>query len=271
MLSKEDIILRKRMWDSVLTDVHAFFRSRGFEEFHTPILVSSPGSEPNLDPLEVSVNNSKKKNTLALITSPEYSMKKLLGAGFEKIYTVTPVFRNNEFGSQNIPEFFMLEWYAPGQYEDLMEETEDLLKTVLSDNTSWPRKTFIEAKIDEFGDPHVTDKRFFVTQYSKEQASLAKISANGLYAERFEVFADNMEICNGFAELTDPVEQRRRFEREQTERINAGKTVFPIDEELLEALSRIKKPVYGNALGLDRLVMLKYGVGDIHDIQLFNF
>ncbi|MBU1126024.1 MAG: amino acid--tRNA ligase-related protein [Patescibacteria group bacterium] len=266
MLSKDDIQIRKRMWQSTESAVHAFFRTRGFEEFRTPLLVNSPGMEPNLNPLEVEVNGER----AGLITSPEYSMKKLLGAGFEKIYTITPVFRNNESGPHNIPEFMMLEWYASGSYEDLMNETEDFLQAVLEDDAKWPRYSFAQAGVDEFGDPHISDKRFFVTKYPLQQASLAKISVDGTYAERFEAFEDGMELCNGFAELTDPAEQRRRFEAEQLERQRLGKTVYPIDEELLLALDKIKSPIYGNALGLDRLVMLKYGVGEIEDIQLFN-
>lgn len=267
MLNKEDILRRKRMWESTLDSVHAFFRAQDFEEVRTPLVVRSPGMEPNLDPLEVSVNHQP----AALITSPEYSMKKLLGVGLQKIYSITPVFRNFEDSPHNLPEFTMLEWYAPGEYENLMTQTEQLLQAVLEDAAPWPRFTFNEAQVDEHGDPHLNEKQFFVTHYPVEQAALAKLSADGSYAERFEAFANSLELCNGFAELTDAKEQRKRFEQEQQERRAAGKTVFPIDEELLEALEKISQPIYGNALGLDRLVMLKYGVSDIRDIQLFNF
>ncbi len=254
------------MWDSTESKVHAFFSSRGFEFFRTPLLVKSPGMEPNLDPLAVEVNGHEK----GLITSPEYSMKKLLGAGFEKIYTITPVFRNHESGPHNTPEFMMLEWYGPGSYEDLIKETEDLLKTVLEDDHDWPRLTYEEAKVDEFGDPHVNEKRFFVTNYPSSQSSLAKLAPDKKSALRFEAFADGFELCNGFVELTDSKEQRHRFEQEAEERRAAGKKVYPIDEELLSALERVDHSIYGNALGLDRLVMLKYGIGEIGDIQLFN-
>lgn len=253
------------MWADVEGRVRQFFDDRGFIEVKTPLLVRTPGMEPNLDPIETEVNGKK----MGFITSPEYSMKKLLGAGLEKIYTMTPVFRNNESGSHNTPEFTMLEWYAPGGYDELMSQTEELLQFVLEDDAFWPRLTFAEAQVDAFGDPHTDATRFFVTQYPADQAALAKLSEDGSYAERFEAFADGMELCNGFSELTDAKEQRKRFEMEQEERRALGKTVFPIDEGLLDALDRIKTPVYGNALGIDRLVMLKYGVHDINDIQLF--
>jgi lysyl-tRNA synthetase class 2 len=230
--------------------------------------------EPNLSPLEVSVNGEKK----ALITSPEYALKKLVASGVEKVYSIGPTFRNFEEGSHNRPEFMMLEWYAPGGYDDLMQETEELLNYVLEIDESWTRFNFDEAKVDEDGDPHVDEKRFFVTNYPVEQAALSKIRSQDPisrldldkpFAERFEAFADGMEMCNGFAELTDSTEQRKRFEKEAAERKAAGKTVFPIDEEFLQALDSIEVPIYGNALGLDRLVMLKYGIHNIDDIQIF--
>ncbi|MFH1711977.1 MAG: amino acid--tRNA ligase-related protein [Patescibacteria group bacterium] len=275
MLSKDDIQRRQKMWETVLDNVHGFFESRGFEYFRTPLLVRTPGMEPNLDPIETTATPSRSINggettKLALITSPEYSMKKLLGAGFDKVYTVTPVFRNFETGNHNLLEFIMLEWYGQGEYEDLMNETENLLKFVLKDESDWPRLSHHEARVDKHGDPQVDLQRFFVTRYPVDQAALAKISNDGTYAERFEAFADGLELCNGFAELTDPVEQRKRFEIEQEERRAAGKKVWPIDEDLLEALGKIKNPVYGNALGLDRLVMLRYGISDINDIQIFS-
>lgn len=265
MLSGEDINRRLVMWQDVENRIHAFFQARGFVFVRTPLVVQSPGMEPNLDPLEVSVN----KQPHALITSPEYAMKKLMGSGLEKIYTCTSVFRNFESGQHNTPEFNMLEWYAPGTYEDLMKETQELLQYVLEDGSDWSHLTYDQACVDSFGDPHTNEKRFFVTSYPKEQASLARLSQDGTYAERFEAFGDGMELCNGFCELLDPVEQRRRFVQEQEERRQLGKTVFPIDEEFLEALGHIKGPIYGNALGIDRLIMLKYAVRDIRDIHLF--
>lgn len=271
MLSLDDLQRRHNMWETVLNSVHGFFASRGFTHVRTPLLVKTPGMEPNLDPFEVNIEvPGEGSREAGLITSPEFAMKKLLGAGFEKIYTIGSVFRNGEsLGPHNLPEFTMLEWYAPGSYEDLMNETEDLLKHVLEDAAAWPRFDHKDANVDEHGDPHVEARRFFVKNYPASQAALAKLTPDGKYAQRFEAFADGLELCNGFAELTDPGEQRARFEKEQAERHAAGKTVFPVDEELLKALGEIPHDVYGNALGIDRLVMLRYGVGDINDIQLF--
>ncbi len=274
MLGLQDIQRRLAMWQDVETQIHAFFQARGFVYVRTPLLTRHPGMEPNLDPVELSVHGThpRREISAALITSPEYAMKKLLGAGMEKVYTITSVFRDHEAMNQtNLIEFQMLEWYAPGDYQDLMDETEALLHDVLGDQTSWPRLTHAQAAVDQDGEPHAEAERFFVTHYPPEQASLARLSPDGAYGERFEAFGDGLELCNGFCELTDSAEQRRRFVLEQAERKALGKTIFPIDEALLRALDLIKGPVYGNALGVDRLVMLKYAERDIRDIQLFTF
>ncbi|HEY6477032.1 MAG TPA: amino acid--tRNA ligase-related protein, partial [Polyangia bacterium] len=86
--------------------------------------------------------------------------------------------------------------------------------------------------------------------------------------ERFELYARGLELANAFGELTDPVEQRRRFEAESGVRAARGKAVYPIDEALLEALPRMP-PTAGIALGLDRLIMLALGAGDISDVVAF--
>jgi lysyl-tRNA synthetase class 2 len=86
--------------------------------------------------------------------------------------------------------------------------------------------------------------------------------------ERFELYAGGLELANAFGELTDPVEQRRRFEEEARTRAIRGKAVYPLDEALLAALPRMP-PTAGIALGLDRLIMLALGAGDISNVVAF--
>lgn len=268
----EDRKLRIDRWNETLAEVRTFFVERGFVEVpFVPMVTTNPGMEPNLDPLEVDLRlaNPARNLKVGLITSPEYAMKKLLGSGMQKIFTITPVFRGLEaVNATNLPQFMMLEWYGPGDYEDLMQETEDLLNSVAGIQEDWDRIPYAQAEMED-EEPHVQADYFFVTDYPTEQASLAKIGENGK-AERFEAFYKDLELCNGFVELTNAEEQRKRFEKEQEERRLAGKTVFPVDGSLLAALQGIEGSVYGNALGLDRLLMLKYGISDIRQIQLFQ-
>jgi len=88
-------------------------------------------------------------------------------------------------------------------------------------------------------------------------------------AERFEVFVGGLELANGFHELADPAEQRRRFEADLAERRQRGLPEVPVDERLLAALASGLPDCAGVALGVDRLVMLKIGSRDIADVISF--
>lgn len=97
----------------------------------------------------------------------------------------------------------------------------------------------------------------FLTHWPAAFASLARRAPDDArVAERFELYACGVELCNGFGELVDPTEQRARFEADQRERAAIGKPVYPVDERFLDALSEGMPPAAGNALGLERLVAL---------------
>ncbi len=87
--------------------------------------------------------------------------------------------------------------------------------------------------------------------------------------ERFEAYIGGVELCNAFGELTDPAEQRARFGEDQRQRAARGKPVHPIDGKLIAALEEGLPPSAGNALGLDRLVMLVTGAASIRDVVWF--
>ncbi len=88
--------------------------------------------------------------------------------------------------------------------------------------------------------------------------------------ERFEAYIGGVELCNAFGELTCPAEQRARFEEDRRQRAARGKPVHPIDEKLMAALDEGLPPSAGNALGLDRLVMLVTGASSIRDVVWFT-
>ncbi len=107
----------------------------------------------------------------------------------------------------------------------------------------------------------------FLTAYPASMASLARLDPkNATIADRFEAYVAGIEICNGFGELIDPVEQRERLMRDQAARRARGLPVYPIDERFLGALEEGMPPAGGNALGVDRLVMLLLGADSIADV-----
>jgi len=112
----------------IMRTVRRYLDERGFVEMHTPRLCESPGLEPFLDVFSTTLLPPREEGpavTRYLPTSPEFAMKTLLAAGFEKIYDLGPCFRNAEGSQLHEPEFYMLEWYrAGGNEEDLMADTE---------------------------------------------------------------------------------------------------------------------------------------------------
>ena len=106
-----------------------------------------------------------------------------------------------------------------------------------------------------------------LTHYPASEAALARLSGGDpLYAERAELYACGVELSNGFAELTDPVQQRARFEADMAEKKRRYGLSYPIDEDFLEALE-LMPPAAGCALGFDRLVMLATGAPDVASVR----
>ncbi len=285
MMSREDALLRAKLWNDTFAYLRDFFAKRNYLEVQTPIAVASPDLSPNLFPVAIDLNVlGRGPVRAALITSPEFSMKKLLGSGLDKIFTITPVFRSvEELGGDHSIEFTMLEWYQQhADYHALMQETEDLINGYLGWTDAWPRFSYVKMLAEWTGETsddtfnhHILPSlmkqhdKFMVMEFPVAEAALARKTPDGLAAERFEAYAYGMEMCNGFTELVDAAEQRSRFLIEQEERRALGKEVFPIDEDLLSRLSSVASPTFGNALGVDRLVMLKAGTQSIDSIHLF--
>jgi len=126
-------------------------------------------------------------------------------------------------------------------------------------------KVFLETVEPLLGHPKPT----ILYDYPAGMAALARLKpGNPLWAERFELYVAGLELANAFSELNDPAEQRRRFEEEQKLRAQSGKPVYPIDEDLLRALSRMP-PSAGIALGVDRLVMVFCDAQSIEEVLAF--
>ena len=294
--------LRARM----MTCVRAYFADEGFVEVDPPTIVPSPGLDVHLSAFEVRGPTGELVGYLS--TSPEYQMKRLLSDGMKRIFAITRAYRADEEGPLHQHEFAMLEWYRTdaGSVE-VIADTEQLVARIAQELTGEQGVTTPGGKVDlsppwssmtvadayrKFADVDVdtivTDEsRFYrlmvdrvqpalgkgkptvLTDWPACMASLAKLKSPTI-ADRFEVFVDGIELCNGFGELTDPVEQRARFEADQRERQEHGLPVYPIDERFIEALEHGMPEAGGNALGLDRLLMLLTGATKIADVTTFG-
>jgi len=126
-------------------------------------------------------------------------------------------------------------------------------------------RIFLEAIEPRLG----LSRPVYLTDWPASMAALSRIRADDpRWAERFELYAAGVELANGFAELNDAAEQRRRLLEERALRVRLGRPAYPLDERFLEAVGRMPD-AGGVALGLDRLLMLLTGAPALRDVLLF--
>jgi lysyl-tRNA synthetase class 2 len=235
-------------------------------------------------------------------------MKRLLAAGYDKIFQICRCFRDQERGTRHLPEFTMMEWYRrDADYRDLMEECECLILhlaaalgygaalsyegQVIHLQRPWERITVQEAfekyaaisveaalaggcfdeALTACVEPNLGRAQpTFLHDYPLALGSLARAKKdNASLVERFELYMAGMEIANAFTELADVEEQRRRFQKEEDNRRRAGKPPYPSPEFFLESLEGLGESA-GIALGLDRLVMVFADAQHIDDVVAFT-
>ena len=195
----------------MLSHTRNFFNSAGFLEVETPLLVPHPGMEPHLSPFETTFGMGNESQSLFLPTSPEYAMKRLLTAGYEKIYQITKAFRREPVGPMHNPEFTLLEWYeAYADYNDVMKVTESFIHSLVTKLTSssiikwqgrstdvtppWQRITVEDALAEYAGiqaDPF-TDKNEFI-RLSRDAGYTAVTFDDSPEDAFFKVFLDGVE------------------------------------------------------------------------------
>ena len=288
--------LRARMVDAI----RRFFRERDFLEVETPLRIPAPAPESHIDAVP--------SGGWFLHTSPELCMKRLLAAGYPRIFQICRCFRLGERGDRHLPEFTILEWYRAGtDYRTLMADCEALLAGIARDldfkgplgwkggavdlAPPWERITVREAfgryatlgadealrqdRFDEILSAEVEPNLglthpVFLCDYPAELAALARLKPGEPdVAERFELYLAGIELANAFSELTDAGEQRRRFVSVSRDRLRQGSPPSPMPERFLDALPQMP-PSAGIALGVDRLAMLLAGASRIDDVVAFS-
>ena len=134
----------------------------------------------------------------------------------------------------------------------------------LADDDLW--SDIVSRILVEKVEPHLGHARpLILDRYPAAEAALARPASDPREAERFELYACGVELANGFGELTDPAEQRRRFLLEMDEKARVYGERYPLDEDFLAALGHMP-PASGCALGFDRLVMLATGAPRIDEV-----
>ena len=235
-------------------------------------------------------------------------MKRMMAAGYEKIFQICRCWREKERGSLHLPEFSLLEWYrAGGDYHSLMEECEGLIRFAtraiglgekvvfrshdidlskpwerISVNEAFRRysKTsmvgaleenlFDEVMVQEIEPNLGLERPMFIYDYPAQRGALARLKREDpTVAERFELYIGALELANGFSELIDSEEQRERFGLENKIRQSFGKPIYPMPEKFLAELDSMA-PSSGIALGVDRLVMVFLDAERIDEVVAFT-
>jgi len=284
----------------IVQAIRDFFHSENFMEVETPIRIPTPIPEANINPVP--------SRDWFLQASPEINMKRLLTRGHNRIFQVCKCFRDQERGRRHLPEMTLLEWYCADQeYKYLMDQTIRLVRYIADRVNSsdiitygdhrvdvhgkWDRLTVSEAfnrytdttlqqaledgRFDELLgiqiEPNLgLDRPLFLVDYPVQCGSLARRKLTDPSAvERFELYIAGLELCNGFSELTDASEQRQRFNEEQIHMRKLGKPTTCLPEKFLNELEEMP-PAAGNALGVDRLVMLFTNSESIDSVVAFT-
>ena len=134
---------------AITAGIRRVFDDQGFVEVDTPVALSAPAPEPEIETFPVPMGEGAEREVRYLQPSPELPMKRLLAQGMERIYQIAPVFRSEAIGPQHRPEFRMLEWYrAPGTWDQLITDCEVLLARCAEVAGVGPTVTFGDRRVD---------------------------------------------------------------------------------------------------------------------------
>ena len=283
----------------IITLIRQFFLEGGYLEVETPLRIPAPAPESYIDAVP--------SDGWFLQTSPELCMKRMLAAGYDKVFQICRCWRGGERGSLHLPEFTMLEWYRSGtDYLGLMDDCEALVRSIVAGTGDgriahgerlveilepWERISVREAfrrhsaismeqamDDDRFDEEMVEaiepmlglERPVFIYDVSGAKGCARTIEkGRSVRCRTLRTIYWGVEIANAFSELTDAGEQRARFIEESEHRRSNGKTTYPLPEKFLHDLRSMPEAA-GIALGVDRLIMVLLGKDTIDDVVAFT-
>ncbi|CAG8455427.1 21718_t:CDS:1 [Gigaspora margarita] len=319
---KKDILVVRHQ---VIQSIRHWLDQKEFVEIETPILVSE-ASGAQAKPFVTHHNKLHRDFYLRIAT--EIPLKKLLVGGFEKVYEIGRIFRNEGIDARHNPEFTTIEIYQTYENaEYMMNLTEELFHYLAAKvlkreefafNShpvnlvqSFRRLAMVDAikeyagidftQINDltaalemaaqhnlklakfqktigqiilaFFEEYVEKKLIqptFIYDYPVEVSPLAKSKPeNEKIADRFELYIGGLEFANGYSELNDPIEQKKRFAEQARQKALGNEEIASFDKEFIEALEYGMPPAGGLGIGIDRLIMLFTGQNSIKEVIAF--
>ena len=309
---------------NILKLIREFMISEGFIEVETPTLQPKAGGAIARP---FSTHHNAMNIDMYLRIAPELYLKRLIIGGFEKVFELGKVFRNEGVDQTHSPEFTMMESYeAYTDVNGVMDMVENMCQYVLENlkidksiefnekvanfSFPWDRKSMFELVNEKFEinlsyDSNLDEVRalleskyqiesesttvgelvfdifenyieddivdpVFVTDYPKEVSPFARESDEKMgITERFELFAFGSELANGFSELIDPVEQKKRLKSQAEKKAKGDEEAHVEDNDYIEALEFGLPPTGGLGFGVDRFVMMITNNDSIREVIAF--
>jgi len=313
-ISNPEIIRRKRWLESAINpetrklfrfranlikNIRHFLEDNRFMEVETPVLTPQ-ASGAQASPF-ITHHNALDADFYLRI-APETYLKRMTGAGFDRVFEIGKQFRNEGIDPSHLQEFTSLEWYASYfEYTDNMDLFRGMLKYLAEkfSDVSGMSETLVawsNAPVVQYREifmkytncnpddmsskdadqmfktsvrPNLIEPIFVIDYPSHMSPMAARHKQQQNTVQQFQFIVNGWELVKCYTELTDPVLQRELLEQQMQERLNGDDEAMMIEEDFIDCMEHGMPPQSGCGIGIDRMVCLLAGIENLRDVVFF--